>query len=166
MRGACENCGNWLDSSGLTISRLCSRCMYLPGQVQNENCIPPMTVHNVWCALNAFKFGGSSELELQNAIEKALARVGWTDVRREVELQGLDGPAGRIDFMVGLVGLEIKIDGSQAAVTRQCHRYLEASVDGKPLESLLLATTKSGHRLPSTMNGKDVMVAWLKRGIM
>ena len=70
--------------------------------------------------------------------------------RREVT-RGAD----RIDFVVDRVGIECKVDGSVADVTRQLERY---ALWGE-LDELVVVTTKGKHlNLPRMLNGKPVRV--------
>jgi hypothetical protein len=75
--------------------------------------------------------------------------------RREVRL----GEAGVIDFVVGeRVGLELKSNGSPAAVLRQLRRY----ADSAAIEALMLVSRRAAHRaLPTTLRGKPLAVVHL-----
>lgn len=101
-----------------------------------------------------FRFGG--ERELQAGIDQVLRNLGL-DVVREAAL----GEAGTIDFLIGSLGVEIKVRGSRADVTRQVHRYLQhASIAG-----LLLVTTRAElARLPTAISGKPVFTHHLVSG--
>ena len=75
--------------------------------------------------------------------------------RREVRLS----VGERIDFLVYDVGIEVKIDGSVAALMRQAARYLRCD----EVRSLVVVTTLARHRaLPADMFGKAVYVAHLE----
>ncbi len=96
----------------------------------------------------------ASEAELQDAIATALL----DKAAREVRL----GPRSIIDFLVGGVGIEVKMAGSTPAVTRQILRYLESP----RIEALLLVTTRRQHAvLAGTRLGKPVAVHVLQGGI-
>lgn len=103
--------------------------------------------------------GLQNELGLQHAIERALVRAGVA-YAREVELLG---PAGRlhgdrIDFLLGDVGLEVKVDGSRADVIRQLDRYAESD----QVQHLLLVTTRAQHRaMPRELREKPLEVLYL-----
>lgn len=59
----------------------------------------------------------------------------------------------RIDFLVGAVGLEVKVGGSLAAVTRQLFRYAQVEV----IKELVLVSSRQFHnQLPAEMNGKPL----------
>jgi len=95
----------------------------------------------------------SSEIELQDAIARAFAREGIA-FEREVHL----GEPGNIDFMIGDVGIEIKVKGGLSAITRQLHRYAAC----ERIQGLLLVTTKMQHdALPDSLNGKPLRVIHL-----
>lgn len=92
-----------------------------------------------------------SEERCQAAIAAALQAAGVA-FEREVRLSDRD----RIDFMVGSVGVEVKLDGSLSALTRQLHRYAQSD----RVESLLVVTTRARlARVPQSLNGKRVVVA-------
>lgn len=103
--------------------------------------------------LGRYKFSHQCEEELQSAIASALTDSS-VEFEREVELSKTD----RIDFLVGTVGIEVKIKGSPTEVARQLNRYVQSP----KIESLLLVTAKSSHRgLPSSLNGKQIKVLYL-----
>lgn len=99
------------------------------------------------------EFRYASEADLQEGIAGALVARGWR-VEREVSLT----PCCRIDLMVGSlnrVGVEVKVNGSIAAVSRQLRRYAECEQVG----ALVLVTNRVGHRrLPDELCGKPLVV--------
>ena len=111
-----------------------------------------MDIQDLATLLRSYTYQFTSELELQDAVEQVLTQheIGYT---REGYLDGLD----RIDFLVGDIGIEIKIDGSLSAVTRQIHRYLQCD----QLNGLILLSGRYNHtRVPREMNGKPVLTVW------
>lgn len=95
----------------------------------------------------------TSEKALQDALEP-LIRESFPSVTREAVL----GPKDVVDFLVEGVAVEVKVDGSPMAVTRQLHRYAEHD----QVRELVLVTTRAKHRsIPPTLRGKPVAVAWL-----
>lgn len=81
--------------------------------------------------LGRYRFRINTERALQDDIEEALKNEG-VSYTREHQLPG----AGIVDFMVGRVALEMKVDGSKRDIHRQCKRYCaHADVD-----ALVLAT--------------------------
>ena len=103
---------------------------------------------------NRFRYAG--ERDLQAGIAAALTSAGL-DVRREASL----GEAGTIDFVVGDLGIELKVRGTRADVTRQVFRYLQHDA----IKALLLVTTRAElARLPSIMSGKRVFTHHLTSG--
>lgn len=106
--------------------------------------------------LGAHRFNFTSEEELQAGIALALAPLS---PEREVILDG----ASRIDFMIGSVGLEVKIGGGISALTRQLARYATHPA----VSALVVVTAKEQHRLqlPSVLNGKPLHVIALRGGI-
>ena len=77
---------------------------------------------------------GMTETVVQDQIERALRGWGVT-YQREVEL----APGDRIDFMVGTVGIEVKIKGTRAQIIRQLARYIR---DDRVHEIVLAATSR------------------------
>lgn len=100
--------------------------------------------------LSGFRFNFSNEDELQQGIAQSLSGSKF-DFRREYVLT----PKDRFDFFVdGCFVIETKVGGSTADVMRQVSRYAEnAAVHG-----ILVVTTRSGHVLPESFNGKPVLV--------
>lgn len=99
------------------------------------------------------KFHYKDEKELQHGIGLVLTELG-VDWKAEVVLT----PKDRIDFMVGEIGIEVKVDFPEAAVTRQLWRYAQHD----KIKALILVTTRSKHRdLPAEINGKPLFVVWL-----
>ena len=99
--------------------------------------------------LRSHSFCFSNEAELQSGLAVALAAF---EFRREVGLSSRD----RIDFLISDIGLEVKVEGSLAAVTRQLHRYSEFPEVG----ALILVTTRMRHAigLPVAMCGKPLRI--------
>lgn len=114
----------------------------------------PAVIDDVCRALRACRLRFGDEIELQDGIERLFQAKGFL-YEREAQLDG----AGRVDFLVFgsgevqapsvAIGVEVKIKGSTAEVTRQLHRYAST---GK-LSGLVLATTLMRHatqlRMPS-----------------
>lgn len=99
------------------------------------------------------KFHFSNEKDLQQGIAELFQAQG-VEYQAEVTLTAKD----RIDFLVGSVGIEIKIKSSTNTVTRQLLRYAQRP----EIESLILVTTKQIHRLiPTKLVEKPVTVIWL-----
>lgn len=69
--------------------------------------------------------GHPNEKSMQDALGKHLEKFKWSDapveVRKEVQLS----PESRIDFMIGSVGIECKVQGDRSDVYRQLMRYAE-----------------------------------------
>lgn len=86
-------------------------------------------------ALARYRMPVTPERALQDAVETALFREGFNP-QREVT-RGDD----RIDFLVGSVGVELKVKGSVGDVIRQLARYAA----WPDITELLLVTTQQGH---------------------
>lgn len=105
--------------------------------------------------LRASRFRYTSEDALQFAIAVALTNGGIAH-EREVRLDG----AGRIDFLAGDVGIEVKVAGSAANVRRQIDRYCRSD----RLAALILVTDRVRHlAVQVRSNGKPVHVISIAR---
>jgi hypothetical protein len=101
--------------------------------------------------------GIGTEESVQETIATVLtaARVSF---ERECRLSKQD----RIDFLVGRVGVEVKVGGGLSAVIRQLHRYAQSDM----VDELVLVTSKlTLARVPAELNGKRVRVAALAAGL-
>jgi hypothetical protein len=97
-----------------------------------------------------------TELVLQDAVARSLSAAALA-FEREVHLAKGD----IIDFMVGDVGVEVKIDGGLSEVTRQLHRYAQSP----RVAHLFLLTTRMRHlNVPRELNGKRINVVHLIGG--
>lgn len=106
----------------------------------------------VQSALRRFRFTWADEDDLQSAIESALI-ISEIDFKREHDL----GEAGRVDFFLDGVALEVKTHGSRFAVLRQLHRYAEHD----DVTAVLLVTPSMKLDAPPTLNGKPCGVCRL-----
>lgn len=97
------------------------------------------TAWSVAEAIRRFDFHYGDEDQLQRGLASALSSAGF-EVEREVRL----GRGERIDLLVDLIGVEVKVKGSSAQVGRQLVRYARHDLDG-----LVLVTTKLRHAPPS-----------------
>jgi hypothetical protein len=99
------------------------------------------------------RFPLNREKALQAAMADEFARNN-IEARREVNLGGGD----IIDFMVGDVGIEVKIKGSKLAIHRQVSRYC---AHDRVVSLLLVTNVAIG--LPQEINGKKVYIASLAK---
>jgi hypothetical protein len=107
--------------------------------------------------LEAHRYDESSEDALQRGVAQVLAGAG-VEFTREVQL----GYMGRIDFLMGKIGLECKVGGGLSAVTRQLHRYAAHT----NLDALVLVTTRAQlARVPRVLHGKPVAVVLTMGGL-
>lgn len=108
-------------------------------------------LHRVVSAVAANSYRFANEDDLQRGIARALANAEIA-FEREVVLRRSD----RIDFLCGPIGIEVKVDGSISALTRQLMRYAESD----RVRAIVLVTSRSrlGVQLPLSMNGKIVSV--------
>jgi hypothetical protein len=113
-----------------------------------------MTVENLLSMLASWQLRFSTEATLQSDIEIVLSSEG-VEHHREVQLSKKD----IIDFVVGRVGIECKIDGPRTAVLSQLSRYAQHD----SVDELLLVTSRASHRLLHglTLNEKSIHVLWI-----
>ncbi len=103
--------------------------------------------------LAAHRFRYRNEGQLHDAIAGAL-EAGAISAEPEVQLT----PHERIDFMAGRIGIEVKVAGTPAAVTRQLRRY----ADSPDVDALVLVTNRARHlRVAREIGGKPVRVVCL-----
>lgn len=108
---------------------------------------PTQRMQQVAVHLLAARFNFTNEAELQEGLAEHLHDFA---PGREVELNATD----RIDFLLDGIGIEVKVQGSRAAVLRQLHRYAQSpSVQG-----LILITCRARHSMPETLNDKPLLV--------
>lgn len=117
-----------------------------------------LMVHDLCLLLERNLRGLGDEASVQVALERLLIREN-IEHGREVRLD----KASRIDFMVGAIGVEVKVGGGLASVARQLERY--ARLDAI-LEIVLVTTRVQLARVPREANGKRIHVAALVGGIV
>lgn len=111
------------------------------------------TVTDLVTLIRSHRFNWQSEEDFQEGIRRIL-KTAKIRFRKEVAL----GSAGRIDFLVDGIGIEIKVQESVSKVAKQLHDYAGRT----EVTELLLVTTKASHRrLPSTLRGKRLTVLCL-----
>jgi hypothetical protein len=99
-------------------------------------------------AVRRGRYTYAQETELHLGLEAAMRAAGFEPVP-EVKLNGRD----RIDFLIGRVGIEVKIKGTRDALHRQVMRYAESPL----VDELLVITTVRAHRgLPAEIGGKPL----------
>lgn len=115
-------------------------------------------VSNIFETFKAKRFDLTDEKRLQGEIFLALqSRIQSDTVQKEYTLDDKN----RIDFLIGSVGIEVKIKGSKRDIYKQCERYCGFDT----IKELVLVTNKS-MGLPGKINGKDCFIiklgmAWL-----
>jgi hypothetical protein len=103
--------------------------------------------------LQSTKFNFSNEIELHLGIAQLLDSL-LIHYQTEVIMT----PEDRIDFLIGKTGIEVKVDGSTAEVTRQLWRYAQQEA----IAEIILVTTRSKHRtIAGPINGKPVYIVHL-----
>ncbi|QGZ17184.1 Cas4 family exonuclease [Arthrobacter phage DrYang] len=115
----------------------------------------PQPLRELAALVSSTQHTWTTEDELQHSIAETLKAAGL-DVTREVTL---DGGLGRVDLMVGKVGVEVKIKGSWQQLTRQVMRYARA----EEIKALLVITTKAAHakHVPVQAFGVPILTVFL-----
>lgn len=113
-------------------------------------------LQQVLACLRPRRFDFDNEKVLQKQMEEAFRAAGIA-YQREVRLS----PTDIIDFMVGNIGIEVKIKSAKKAIYKQCVRYCQQEQVGQ----LLLLTNKQ-LGFPDSINGKPTHIlnlglAWL-----
>jgi hypothetical protein len=104
----------------------------------------------VVAALSSKRYRYTGETVLHMGLAHALTTSG-IDHEREVRVVG-----GRIDFIVGRIGIEVKVKGSAEALRRQIERY----AGDDRFDEFLAVTTRPVHQVIAgpTHNDKPVRV--------
>ena len=113
------------------------------------------TVDHIVMAIGRFGYRFNSEEELQEGLAIALKHSG-VDCAREVVLT----PRDRIDFLVGNVGIEVKIKGGISGLTEQLFRYTALP----QIAALVVVVGKNTlGNLPRKLNGKPIQIVRVSR---
>ena len=112
----------------------------------------PWTVQQLLELLTSARFRAAHEADLQAAIATVLDDAG-APFTREVHL----GTAGRIDFIVHRIGIEVKVAGPVKDVRAQLARYAEHDA----LDTVVLVTRCLRHKMPETLCDKRIHVIHL-----
>lgn len=107
--------------------------------------------------LTSKRYRFNDETALQDGIGKV-----FTKAKIAFEAEVRLSPADRIDFLVGNVGLEVKVKGTEEAAHMQLLRYAEHD---RILGLLLVSGTKRIGDIPPMMRGKPVRVVYVERVI-
>ena len=97
----------------------------------------------------------------EGTLQVGLGRV-FTMAEIVYEAEVRLSPADRIDFLVGTVGIEVKVQGTNEAAHMQLLRYAEHE---RILGLLLVSSTRRINDIPSLMRGKPVRVVYVERVI-
>lgn len=108
-------------------------------------------------AIETRRFRVTDEAQLQADLAEAFGADGL-EVTREHRLNDADRP----DFFADGVAIEVKVQGSPAAIMRQLFRYAQHPT----VERVLLVTpvVKLAVMVPADMAGKPVAVVLVRRG--
>lgn len=97
-----------------------------------------MSLAAVAAAVRGYRFVYAMEEQLHDGIAGVLERAGY-EVEREVRLSS----RSRVDFLIGRIGVEVKIAGSASEVARQIDRYLTSPM----LDGVVLVTARARHEV-------------------
>lgn len=111
------------------------------------------TVSEIMKLIQARRFSLSDEKKLQAEIEAEFLGAG-IDHQREHRLD----TNNIIDFMVGTIGIEVKIKGSKLNIFRQIERYAQFEV----IKRLILVTNVP-MGMPELVKGKPIHIVNLGR---
>jgi hypothetical protein len=112
-----------------------------------------MSASEIIQLIRGYRFGLGDEKRLQDDLFSVLL-PRFPEARREVQLS----PGNRIDFMVGPIGIEVKIKGQRLAIYRQCERYCEYN---DVAELILLTNASMG--FPPDIKGKPTYLVSLSK---
>lgn len=106
--------------------------------------------------LGSYRFPLSNEKILQREIAEVLTKNNIV-FQKEASLQG----SGIIDFLIGDIGIEIKIKGNALSIYKQLERYCER----EEIKEIILVTNRT-MGLPNKINGKPAHIisigkAWI-----
>jgi len=99
------------------------------------------------------------EYSVQEQVERVLTDA-CVAFEREVSLS----PTDRIDFLIGEIGVEIKVGGSPSSVLRQIARYATSIRVSKLV--LLVTRARIASLVPPAINGKAVTVVAIGRRLL
>lgn len=107
--------------------------------------------------LEGAKYHTIPEEIFQREVAEVLEHHG-IEFKREFRLSGKD----RVDFLVGRVAIEMKIDGGLNAVRRQLQRYAQSPL----VDEIILLTSRTRLcAMPQSLSGKPVYVALFQPGL-
>lgn len=112
-------------------------------------------LHAIHALLKGKRFNLQNEKETQKQIGEILSPILHIAPEYRLDANNI------IDFMVGQVGVEVKIKGNKMAIYKQCERYCKF----ESVKALILVTSKA-MGFPEQINGKPCYVlniskAWL-----
>lgn len=114
--------------------------------------------------ISAERIIGIIETSRINLSTETAAQRGLSDlfVKSEIKAEAETRltPKDRIDFMIGSIGIEVKIGSSRRSILRQLERY--AACD--QVQSLILVTAIAFPSMGFEINGKPVRIANLSMG--
>jgi|GEM_PF-1558930 len=118
----------------------------------------PATLTQLVNLIAGYRFRFSCEASLQNSLDE-LFRANQISFEREVII----GPTDRLDFLIdGGIAVEVKINGSLPALTRQVFRYAK----NDRVRCILIVTSRLRlASLSDDVNGKPVSTVYLQRGL-
>jgi len=104
---------------------------------------------------------GSARLDLstEGAVQRGMARL-FEEERVAYEAEVVLAPSDRIDFLIGRVGVEVKIGHPRRAILRQLERYAKSD----RVDTLLLVSSAPFPSAGFELRGKPVHIVSLSTG--
>jgi len=99
------------------------------------------------------------DLSTEGAVQRGLARL-LREERVPYEAEVVLAPSDRIDFVIGRVGIEVKIGQSRRAILRQLERYAASD----RVDAILLVSSAPFPSSGFELNGKPVHIVSLSTG--
>jgi len=118
-----------------------------------------MMLDDITSVIASHRYRFTSEAELQRGIARVLDEAGIA-FEREHHL----APGDIVDFLIGVIGVEVKVSGGPSEITRQLMRYAASP----KVEGLILVTRKMQHAraIPDELAGKPVKTVTLERSAL
>jgi hypothetical protein len=121
----------------------------------------PLYLHPSPAADRLTRLIGSARLDLstEGAVQRGLARL-FEEEQVPYEAEVILAPSDRIDFLIGRVGVEVKIGHPRRAILRQLERYAASD----RVDALLLVSSAPFPASGFEINGKPVHIVSLSTG--
>jgi hypothetical protein len=109
-----------------------------------------MTAETICRALHNSHYNYQNEKDLQHGVSLVLTKLGTP-----FEPEYIITPKDRIDFLVGDIGIECKVDGTLNQLIRQLGRY---AATGQVKELIVLSTRSMHRKVPNEIHGVPIFI--------